>query len=488
MRHVRNYASAGVISALVGVFTFPILTRYLSVEDYGIIGLITASTTLAAAFGKLGLQHAIVRFYAESRYENKGRTLLEFNTTVFTVFTVLSVIAWLAWIAAGTFVVPRFIENENITTYFWIVSLVIIFRMVGSATWNMLRARQNSAAVSTTTILSRLTYLSILFSLLFTGHIKLGTLLFAFVIAELVGVIYATRKYRPHFSFDWKSYSPALVKALLMFGLPLMVLESLNLILRLMDRYMISSFLGDRQLGLYAASYNLSSYVELIITGSIAAAVRPMYTDIWETAGEKETCQFLSKGLHIYFMVGIPFMVTFVLVAPHLLSLLASERYQSGTTIIPYIATTILLDGSLIFLSAGLYFRGSTNTLVFWGLVAGVINLVGNYFVIPVFGIEGAAAITLTAFCVFATGIISNSWRLLQYPLPFKNPAIILGYSLIVYWLLNQVDMGGHLRNMLVKGTAGTAILFTLILFVDPVCRSWFADVALNLRSKIARR
>ena len=471
--HVRNYASAGVVSALVGVLSFPIMTRNLSVDDYGIIGLITASTTLVVAFGKLGMQHAIVRFYAEAMLNKRGNTLLAFNTTVFALFAAMSLIALTLWLIAGNFVIPNFIENPQIPTYFAIVSLFIVLRMVGSVTWNMLRARQLSASVSLSTIIGRCSYLALLLLLLATGYINLYCLLAAFVLAELAAVLYATYAYRTFFSFSTAAFSSGLTAKLLRFGLPLMVLESLSLILRLIDRYMIGSVLGEKDLGLYSASYNLSSYIEIVITASLAAAIRPMYTHLWEAEGAESTKRFLSKSLHIYLMLGIPFTVIFIMLAPDLLVFLASERYGSGVSIIPYIATVILIDGTLIFLSAGMYFLGSTSTILFWGIVAGIVNFTGNYFVIPRFGIEGAAIVTMCAFLVFCAGFLNRSLRLLMFPLSWKKPLLILLVSLLVFGLFNRDYMDNTLLNMLIKGTLATSTLLVLLLIIDTQVRQW---------------
>lgn len=482
--HVRNYASAGVVSALVGVLSFPILTRNLSVDDYGIIGLITASTTLAVAFGKLGIQHAIVRFYAEAMYNNRGSNLLSFHTTVITLFSILSLITFTAWIIAGSWVVPRFIEHPNIATYFLIVSLFIVLRMIGSVTWNMLRARQHSADVSRSTITGRLTYLVLLLLLMVTGYINLYWLLVIFVLAELAAVIYATQKYKAYFSFSMPEYSAPLSSRLIRFGLPLMVLESLSLILRLIDRYMIGSVLGERDLGLYAASYNLSSYVEIVITASLAAAIRPMYTQIWEADGTEATRRFLSQSLHIYLMIGIPFTVIFIMLAPDLLVFLASDRYGSGVSIIPYIATVILFDGALIFLSAGMYFLGSTNTLLVWGVVAGIVNATGNFFVIPRFGIEGAAAVTMFAFFIFCGGLINNSLRLLYFHISWRKPLLMVVFSLAAYAVFNRAFVDALLPNMVIKGALASGTLLMVLVLIDKEVRLWLSNAGSQLLSR----
>ena len=471
--HVRNYATAGVVSAAVGVASFPIMTRNLSVDDYGIMGLVTASTTLAVAFGKLGMQHAIVRYYAEAMHGNRGASLVAFHTTVLALFGALSLVTLAGWLVAGTFVVPRFIEDPRIAGYFAIVSAFIVLRMLGSVTWNMLRARQLSAEVSRGTIIGRSAYLAGLLALLASGRVELPLLLAVFVLAELAAVVYVTRAYRPFLSFAAATFSRELTVRLLRFGWPLMVLESLSLILRLIDRYMIGSVLGENDLGLYSASYNLTSYIEIVITASLAAAVRPMYTQIWETEGAEAVRRFLAESLHVYLMLGIPFTAVFVLVAPELLAFLAGNRYGSGVSIIPYVATVILLDGALIFLSAGMYFLGSTRTLMFWGIVSGIVNLVGNYLVIPRFGIEGAAAVTLFAFLVFCAGFLNRSLRLLSFPISWRGPLAMLALSVATCLVLEREYAEAALVDMAIEGALAGGVLLALLVAVDRPVRDW---------------
>jgi O-antigen/teichoic acid export membrane protein len=50
-----HFVGGNVISLLLGLITFPILTRLLSREDYGILGLVTTTIAIAVAFAKGGI-------------------------------------------------------------------------------------------------------------------------------------------------------------------------------------------------------------------------------------------------------------------------------------------------------------------------------------------------------------------------------------------------------------------------------------------------
>jgi O-antigen/teichoic acid export membrane protein len=78
-----------------------------------------------------------------------------------------------------------------------------------------------------------------------------------------------------------------------------------------------------------------------------------------------------------------------------------------------------MMQGLSFPLSAGLYLRKKTNVIALIVISIAIINLVLNYFFIPVFGIMGSAYTTLVSyFIVLFIGLkISN--RFLKVPIPY---------------------------------------------------------------------
>ena len=97
-RHLRNYASAGILSAVVGLLSFPVLTRNLSVSEYGIVGLIASSLALFIAVGKLGVQHSVIRYFSQIKNGNIAFTVGQMNSTVSMVFFVLTCMTTALWL------------------------------------------------------------------------------------------------------------------------------------------------------------------------------------------------------------------------------------------------------------------------------------------------------------------------------------------------------------------------------------------------------
>lgn len=71
--HYLRYSTANVLVILAGLVSFPVMTRLLDNAQYGILGCYETWVLLAVAIGKLGAQHAILRFYPHGGDEHRLR-------------------------------------------------------------------------------------------------------------------------------------------------------------------------------------------------------------------------------------------------------------------------------------------------------------------------------------------------------------------------------------------------------------------------------
>lgn len=480
LKHIRNYASAGMLAALAGIITFPLLTRSLSVAEYGILGLITSSLTLFVAVGKLGMQHAVIRYYAQIKNANISFNLLQMNSTVSMMFFCFAFFTASLWLIIGYVFMPRLSDFNNISELFLIASGIVFLRLMGSGFMNFLRAQQRSAIVGFTQILTRYLYLAIVLGLMFIGQINVAFVLFAMLVAEIIGVSFAAKNYWPDFQFKLAAVVVPLGKTMLVYGMPLMLLESLGLVMRLSDRYIIQAILDENALGQYSASYNLTAYLDVILLGALVQAIKPHYMQLWEGEGKDTTKVFLEGGFHMYLVLGIPFITLFSLVAPHLLNFLASPKYSPGTIVIPFVAFSFLLDGSMHFLAAGLYIKKNTKVLMFWGVIATVLNLSLNMLAIPAHGILGAAVVTIISYFVFMIGVSFRAFKFLPFNINTTVPLIISLWSLMVYALLFKWNFGSDFTSLMAKSVLGGVFLIIGVVIFDARSRDW---VLLRLRS-----
>jgi len=473
LTHVRNYASTAMLAALAGIITFPIMTRSLTVGEYGVLGLITASATVFIAFGKMGMQHAVIRFYAQIKNDNIHYNLGQINSTVTSLLFVLAAITSFIWVVLGYTVLPKLTEFENISQLFVIAGFLVFLRMVSSGLMSFLRAQQRSGVVGFSHILVKFSYLGFILFFVVSGMISVGWALVSMVFAEIITISYAAKKYGTDWYFKFKEVSSSLGKAMLLYSVPLMMMELLGLVMRLSDRYIIQIMLDENALGMYSASYNLVGYLDIIMIGAVVQAIRPYYMQLWESEGLESTQSFLSDGLRTYFAIGIPIVALFSLVSPHLMSFLASPKYAPGTIIIPFVALSFLIEGSTQFSAAGLFVKKNTSVLMFWGAVTTVLNLVLNILAVPRYGIVGPAVVTIISYSVFVFFVSRRAFKDVAFNIEWRVPVVVSIWSLVVFAALFKMDFGGDLVNLLCKGAVGGVLLAGGISIIDTRSRDW---------------
>jgi O-antigen/teichoic acid export membrane protein len=239
--------------------------------------------------------------------------------------------------------------------------------------------------------------------------------------------------------FNFNRISLPFLKEAIKYSFPLIWTELSLLLLNFGDRYVLQFFMGSEAVGIYSAGYNVSNMAHSFLATPLRLAIIPMYLSLWNTRGEDETKDFLSRILNYYFMLGIPILIGLTWFGEEIIVLLATSKFQESAIIIPFIIVSLILYGTQPILAAGIYIYKRTVILMYLSLSAGLINLLLNFFLIPKFGVLGASYATLITNILLVLAIIISSYRLLSIRIQI-NP--IFGYiflSIIIVYIVSQI-------------------------------------------------
>lgn len=477
LEQTSHYTIGNALATIAGLVSFPILTRLLTIEEYGLMALITSSLGMLVAFGKCGLQHSTIRFYSETRAGSSPWSLAQYYSTVVYGMAVLGTMATGAWLITITALPESFLNDERLRPLLYMTVILVFIRVVESSVLNIFKAREQSGIVAIFTVLHRYGVLAAVVLTLYFVSRDLFGLFGATIAAELTAVVVAMIVLRRGVTLKVSRYSSTMLRAMLAFGIPMVALEVSGIVLNIGDRYVIQTFLGAADLGIYAAAYNLSEYIHAILLVAILSAVMPMYLRLWEDEGAEETIKFINAALRFYFVVSIPMVAGLSVIGPDLLSFLASEKFAAGATVIPWVISGKILGGSMTLIGAGLYINKQGSTLA--GLVtsAAIINVLMNLFMVPAFGIEGAAIATFLSFTLLGAG---------AYLLARKSVAVSIPWLLIIktgavagsmYLLLPYIQLGNRLPTLVAQVFCGGLYYSAVILVIDESSRRAARDI-----------
>jgi len=469
--HFSQFLGGGVLMMLLGFLTFPILTRLLTREDYGILGLASNTVAIAVAIAKGGLSDSIVRFYRE--YASAPDRLTMFTSTVLTRGVLLSVVV----VAVYAFAVPSLphligIEPKYVTC-FLVMALYLFVRPLNIIVLNYLRAVEKIVLLNAVNVISKVAGIAIAFTLLLVVVGELYGYLLGIALAELGAGIYLYRWLLTSHQYSLARASGALSIELVKFGAPLLLSELAYLLLSFADRFMIVAYLGQDTLGLYTVGYNIPSYLNDLVMFSLSYAVVPIYTELYLSEGKAATEQFLSRSLNYYLMAMIPVCVGYAAVSQDVVNILASPKYVEAAAFSPMILVGLTFLGMNSMLYAGLYVEKRSGQILIVMLCAVVLNIAANLLLLPRYGATGAAMATLIACLMSSALMAALSLRYLRLRISVPT---VLYYSLAsaaMYIVVTRIDAGSHWLNLAAKVPAGVFVVAGAMLMRERELRSF---------------
>ncbi len=482
--HIKNYSLGSILVTGAGFISFPIFTRLLSTDEYGLLSLVAVTLTFLVAVGKLGLQNPIVRFYSDAESGKDGIDLKKFYATVVYGMLGIGTIATLIWLFIVYVSPDSWWNDPRLKALFTITAILVIIRIMESAFANIFRARQLSKKLVTYRVIRKYSILTgVVITLYFISRDLIG-LYSATIVVELAAVITLSVLVLKNVKLSIKEFSPALLKKMLIFGIPLVGYELAWTLLNIGDRYLIQVYLGASQLGVYAAAYSLCDYVRIIVIMSLYQALPPIYIRMWNEKGEAATRAFVEKSLFFYILVGFPVIAGLSVVGPGLLTLLASEKYSSGAVIIPYVITGMVINGSVAFFSAGLYIHKKGKILMLITMVTAAVNVALNVVLIPEYGITGAAIATLISYVLLATANKMVSSKILNIEIPWI-PIFKFGFSaFLMYAAITQIVTSSPLLTLLLQMVLGGIIYAISVFAIDAQIRNITKDYFYKIRNR----
>jgi O-antigen/teichoic acid export membrane protein len=485
-----HYSVASLLSTLAGLISFPLLTRIFSVADYGVMNLISATLTAALALGKVGVQHAIIRYRTETLAGKGQYSAAQLYATTFLGMCGTGLVAAVL-LGVGAQLVPhRWLGDPRLPTLFAIASLVVLIQVAESIISSFLRADQKTAVLMKYQVGKRYFGLALILFAVFVVSRTLMAFYTAMLVTELCAVVALTLAFFRRESvprLTGRDFSPPLYRELLAFGIPMMIgYELSGIVLGVGDRYVIHGMIGQQPLGLYSAAYNLCQYVQTVFVASVGQAVTPLYMQMFDQKGPEETTAFIGRSLRNYVLFGAPVIAGLAAVGPALLPALASERYSSAASIIPWVIAGMVVDGANTMVAAGLFIHRKTKQIMAVVGSAAILNVVLNIILVPRIGILGAAIATLVSYLLASGALTVAGRRFLPVRLPFTTIARAALAAVAMYLAVMHLSPGHHLATLTARMVVGAPVYLLLIALIDPDARLLVAKAGGRLRRTVS--
>ena len=394
-RLIKFSASYTAIEALQRGALFlmlPIFTQYMTPEEYGIVSTALILISFLSILFSFAIHASISRYY--HKYE-KTDELKEFLGTNFIFLTLVSLVMSISMIFLSKPMFNSFFSEIAFYPYIVYILIIVATQVIIISYFSLLKAMQKLKLYSIV-FNSYFIFQLILMSVLIINYdLKQDGYLLGIVISNtiFIPIIFILLRKEIEYKISMKY-----IKESLTYSLPIIPVELIGNINRLIDRYYILIFIGLNGVGIYYIGVQIAGLINLIAL-AINSAYTPIFFKKYENNIDDNYDDIYKLSDIIVFTIGVVASILIILF-PLFLNLF-SKDYQSSGDIILYLGFTGAIT-SIYFINTNvLSLDPKLVKLKTIGIIFGtIINVLLGYILTRDYGIEGAAISTLIGFTI----------------------------------------------------------------------------------------
>jgi O-antigen/teichoic acid export membrane protein len=199
------------------------------------------------------------------------------------------------------------------------------------------------------------------------------------------------------------------LKGMLQYGMPLVPAAMAMSLLNLSDRYFLKHFSTLEEVGLYSMGYKFGIAMAI----AVGAFQQAWAVAMFRIAKEEDAKVIFSRLFTVFLSILGILGLGLSLFSKEVLMIFSTPPYYASHRVIPLVLSSYFFLGVYYYTAIGINLRKKTyyQTLVVMG--AAILNLGLNYWLIPPYGMMGAAVATLVSFA--AMGICAMILSLQLY-------------------------------------------------------------------------
>jgi len=443
--------ASGFIAFLLRMF----LARSFSVEEYGFFYTAIALVSFFGLFRGLGMGPALVKHIPEFKLQGqfgKIKSSITFTLLIQSIFAFLVAAALFIFSdqIALAFSSPADLAVVGMANASFVVKILSIWFFVAIFSPTFRWAFQGLQNMLVYALMGFFEIFFVFLSvILLVGlfGIGIGGVAFAYVLAFLItavlGLFLFWRGY-PRVIREKVRITKPLIKKLFVFALPVFIGGLGGLVIGYTDTLMIAVFWSSKQVGFYQTAQPAARILWYLVT-PLVVVLFPMISELWARRERK----LLGNALHFLtkfsFILIIPAALVFIAFPDIVINLLFGSKYLPGTTVLQILAGAAIVYMLYAILVSTINGIGKPiiNTKVV-GVMA-CLNLAGNLVLIPVYGIEGAAIATLSAYTLGLVLVFYYVRKLVKFTVPASS--------------LLKTLTGGVLTLLLILGLKSVLVL-----------------------------
>ncbi|HEA19441.1 MAG TPA: lipopolysaccharide biosynthesis protein [Pricia antarctica] len=407
--------------------TLVLYLNFMTPKYYGLVNVVMSAAMVLMPILAFGVPNTLVKFYSSFKNERASDSFM--TLMLFLPLALVIPIAGITFLAHET--IGNFLSKENpiVKNYVWPIFLMGIAMAYFEVFYAWARVRMRSVFGNFMKEVFSRFGITLLLICLYLDFISVETFIpiavGIYLLRTLIMALYAFKIRGPRLIFQ----APENIRNILVYSSLIILGGSAAIVLLEIDKVMINQFIEIENV----AYYSVAGFIAMVIavpSRSMHQITYPLTAEILNRKDKLALKELYQRSsLTLYIVSGLLFIV--ILLNLDDLYELLPEAYRNGFVIFIWLGSAKVYDALLGNNNSILYNSDYYRAILFMGVLLAVLTILLNLWLIPKYGLDGAAIASFLAFFIY------NTVKLIYVKakfgiLPFTGETIKVSVLLIV--------------------------------------------------------
>ncbi|MGN0633161.1 MAG: polysaccharide biosynthesis C-terminal domain-containing protein [Oscillospiraceae bacterium] len=439
-----SFSSKILIILLVNVYT-----TYLSPEEMGINDVIQQIANWLLPIVTMTISESVIRFGLDKTHDKKQVFSIA-NAACLMGFAGLAVILPIVTVSG---VADKYLQGYSLLIFVYITAASL--KLVYS---NFLRALEKVKLYAINSILT--TLFTLIGTVLFIVVFKMGNTgyLLSIIISDMLSTVFMLFAAKLWRYFDFR-LDRRLFKKMFAYALPLIPAQLMWLVTNSSDSFMTTYYIGSERNGILSASYKIANLVSTVYF---------MFGQAWNMSAileddSDDRNEFYANVFHLNQCLLYILAAGCLMICRPLTAVWMGDMFQESARYAPILIYSTIFSCFTTFMGSIYLASNKTKRSLFTSMIAGVINIGANVFLIPRIGLYGPPISTVVSYLAVFIVRCFDSKKIIPFELRIKKIVVnnILLAAMTVISVIHYLGAPKYLSAVALP------VLFLVILIIN---------------------
>lgn len=376
-----------VLGIIFPLITFPYVSRVLGVEGIGVYNFSASIVSYFLLIAGLGISTYAIR--EATQYRDDPEEICKFVSQVFSINMISTLISYILLVV----LIVAFPQFAKYQIAIIVLSIEIFFRTFG-VPW-LCNIYEDFMFITIRTILIQV--LSLLGTFIFVRtdkdlYLYIAIVAIANSAANLLNFFYVRKHYCKFRLTIHCGFLKHLKPILIIFSTTIAISVYVSL-----DTTMIGLMKDDVQVGLYSTSVKIYTIAKNVLAAILMVLI-PRFSLYFSTNRKQDAEKLLSEVFNILTMLMLPLATGMIFLSKEIIILISGNSYIDAYMSLKLLSVAIIFSlYSYMFVQCILIPVKKEKTVFYATILSATINILLNFILIPIWGINAAAFTTIVA-------------------------------------------------------------------------------------------